>query len=107
MSRRSGLRSRAITQTYVTIAVIGAPFCAAWMVVPSEGAPQKIGPGYARMQPIDLGKPERVTYSTPYSIPTRSQARPVRVVVKAAEAQLTALVIATSQPFSRDTHRVY
>jgi hypothetical protein len=106
---RSGLRSRAITRTYIAIAVVGAMFCGALMVLPSEGAAQKIGPGYGRMQPIDLGKPERVTYSAPYSIPTRSQAKPVRAVAEPAGVkQLAALVIATSQPlYSRDTHRVY
>ena len=62
---RPGLRSRAITYTYAAVALVGA-FVAALMVMPSEGAVEKIGPGYARMQPIDEGKAEKVTYSVPY-----------------------------------------
>jgi hypothetical protein len=109
---RSGLRSRAITRTYVAIAVVGATFCATLMVLPSEGAVAKIGPGYGRMQPIDEGKPERVAYSVPYSIPARSQApqaKPVRIIAEPVVAQLAPpLVIAAAQPsYIRDIHRVY
>src|SRR4029079_6310370 len=109
---RSGLRSRAITRTYVAVAIVGATFCATLMLMPNEGALEKIGPGYSRMQPINLGKPERVYYSTTYSIPVRPPAptaKPVRVITEPVVAQLASpFIIATSQPsYSRDIHRVY
>jgi hypothetical protein len=109
---RPGLRSRATTRTVAAIAVVGAAFCATLMVMPSEGAVEKIGPGYGRMQPINEGKPERVAYSVPYVIPARSQApkaKPVRAIVEPVVAQLAPpLVIAAAQPsYSRDIHRVY
>ena len=34
--------------------------------VPHQPSAGKIGPGYARMQPINFGKPEKVVESTPY-----------------------------------------
>jgi hypothetical protein len=109
---RPGLRSRATTRTVVAIAVVGAAFCATLMVMPSEGTVEKIGPGSARMQPINEGKPERVAYSVPYVIPARSQAakaKPVRIIAEPVVAQLAPpLVIATVQPsYGRDRHRVY
>ena len=107
---RSGLRSRAFTRTYVAIAVVSATFCATLMVMPSESAVAKIGPGYSRMQPINEGKPERVAYSVPYSIPARSQAaKPVRIISEPVVAQLAPpLVITTAESsYSRDIHRVY
>jgi hypothetical protein len=109
---RHGLRSRAFTRMYAAVAVVGAAFCAALTVLPSEGAVQKIGPGYARMQPIDQGKAEKVSYSVPYSIPARSEApkaKPVRIIAEPVVAQLTPpLVIAAAQPsYIRDIHRVY
>jgi hypothetical protein len=108
---RPGLRSRAITYTYAAVALVGA-FVAALMVMPSEGAVEKIGPGYARMQPIDEGKAEKVTYSVPYSVPVRSHApevKPVRVIAEPVVAQLApALRIAAEQPsYSVDIHRVH
>jgi hypothetical protein len=109
---RPGLRSRAMNRTYFATAVVGATFCATLMVMPSDGAVEKIGPGYARMQPIDEGKPERVAYSVPYSIPARPQApkaKPVRIIAEPVVARLAPpLVIAAAQPsYSRDIHRVY
>ena len=109
---RLGLRSRAITHTYAAVVAVGAAFCATLMVMTSEGIVEMIGPGYARMQPIDKGKAEKVTYSVPYSIPVKSHApkvQPVRVIAEPVVAQLApALVIAATQPlYNRDIHRVY
>jgi hypothetical protein len=111
---RQGLRSRARTYTFAAVAVVGASFCAALMVTPSGSTVQKIGPGYARMQPIDEGKAEKVAYSVPYSIPARphaSKAKAVRIVRDPVLAEFfgasAPLVVAAAQPpYSRD-HRVY
>jgi hypothetical protein len=109
---RSGPRSRGITRTHFAIAVVGATFCATLMVLPSQRAGEKIGPGYGRMQPINEGKPESVAYSMPSAIPARlaaPKAKPLRVIAEPVVAQLPPpLVIATAQPsYSRDIHRVY
>jgi hypothetical protein len=113
--RRLGLRSRAFSPIYAVVAVLGAAFCAALVVIPGEAAIQKIGPGNARMQPINYGKAEKAAYSVPYSIPAHSQtkAKPVRVVADpvlaeffGASSPLT--VAAAAQPsFSGDIHRIY
>jgi hypothetical protein len=110
---RHGLRSRALTYTFAAVAVVGGSFCAALMVMPSGSTVQKIGPGYARMQPIDEGKAEKVAYAVPYSIPAphASKAKAVRFVRDPVLAEFfggsAPLVVATAQPpYSRD-HRVY
>jgi hypothetical protein len=111
---RHGLRSRAFTWTFGAVAVVGAAFCAALMVIPSEGAVQKIGPGYAHMQPIDHGKAEKIAYSVPYSIPVRHapKTKPVRAIADPVLAEFFAVsppvMVAVAQPsYSRDIHRVY
>jgi hypothetical protein len=109
---RPGLCSRAITRTSFAFAVVGATFCATLMVIPSGGTVEKVGPGYGRMQPINEGKPEKIVYSVPYSIPVRSpapKAKPARVIAEPVVAQLAPpLVIATAHPsYSRDIHRAY
>ena len=73
-----GLRSRVLlgTCTYVfavVALVAGAAFFATMALAPetvSATTPQvaagKIGPGYGRRPPVNLGKPEKVVDSTPY-----------------------------------------
>ena len=54
----------------VTVAIVGGSFLAVLAVMPVPGQAgtadarisAKIGPGYARMRPIDFGKPERPVY---------------------------------------------
>src|SRR2546423_4754926 len=71
----SGLRVLIGTCAYVFVAVsvVGGAFFATLALTTVENASAsarvsvgKIGPGYARMQPADFGKPEKVAYSTPY-----------------------------------------
>ena len=73
-----GLRSRVLlgTCTYVfavVALVAGAAFFVTMALAPetvSAATPQvaaaKIGPGYGRRPPVNLGKPEKIVDSTPY-----------------------------------------
>jgi hypothetical protein len=80
---RLGPRSRVLLSACAYLLVVtsmtGGAFFTTLALVPGASAhgeraavanPQmpgrKIGPGYARMRPIDLGKPEKVVYSSSY-----------------------------------------
>jgi hypothetical protein len=111
---RHGPRSRAFTPVYVAGAVVVAAFCAALMVIPSEDV-EKIGPGYAHMQPIDYGKAEKVAYSVPYTKPVYShspKAKPVPVIADPILAEFVGasspvIVAAVPLSYSPDIHRIY
>ena len=73
----AGLRSRVLLSTcayvFAIALVVGGAFSAtiALTAAYASGEPPqvsvgKIGPGYARRQPVNLGKPEKVAESTPY-----------------------------------------
>jgi hypothetical protein len=74
---RQRLRSRVLLGTcayvFAVAAVVGAALSATIALTAENAsavAPQvsagKIGPGYARRPPVNLGKPEKVVESTPY-----------------------------------------
>ena len=125
---RQGLRSRvlfgACTYVLVAFSIVGGAFLTAMALTSSEGASaaspnvlaeKKIGPGYARMQPVYLGKPEKLVYSTPYYYPhTATPAeswknRPAPSVVTAIATTTSTVVAEVVQPgyVRPDIHRVY
>lgn len=108
----------------------GGAFLTTLAVVPSlapgeaaaAASPQlpvgKIGPGYARMRPIDLGKPEKVAYSTPYyphaAVPrtVRANKHAAPTIIAAPSSSITAppiRITAADQSSNSlpDIHRVY
>ena len=107
---RLGQRSRVLLSTcayvFVVVAVVGGAFSATMALMPGESAAAtarpatagKIGPGYARMQPADRGKPEKVVYSTPYypHVATPSVSRSMKQHAPAIIA--TAPVVANTPP---------
>jgi hypothetical protein len=113
---------------YVSVAsvVIAGAFFATLALTPGESSaaarPQtsveKIGPGYARMKPINLGKPDKIANSTPYypHLKTSRAAsikrkRAVPIVLAESPAATTAaamIAVADGSHYSvSDTHRVY
>jgi hypothetical protein len=73
-----------------------------------------IGPGYAHMQPINEGKPDKVLYTTPYTMPARThvvaKAKHVPSSIEALIAQsgLSVCVAEVGAPrFPPDLHRIY
>jgi hypothetical protein len=100
---RLGMRSRALWSScaylFAVSALIGGAICGAVALSPipevnaAEIVGGKIGPGYGRMKPIDLGKPEKVIDVAPYRMPVRvhiavKQARPHVASPARAEATL-------------------
>jgi hypothetical protein len=82
--------------------------------VPKVAALAKIGPGYARMQPINEGKPEKVLYTTPYTIPARAHVvasakrAPSSIEAPIAQSAPSVRVAAVEAPRSTpDFHRIY
>ena len=62
---------RASVCAFLGIVLAAGAFATAKALTPIQGAPpaaavQKIGPGYARMQPVNFGKPERILHSVTY-----------------------------------------
>jgi hypothetical protein len=110
----------------VASAVIAGAFFATLAVAPGDSAaaasPQmsvgKIGPGYARMRPIELGKPDKVAYSTPYyphaktlraARAKQQHAAPIVVAEFPAAATAPTKIAAADRSFYSlaDIHRVY
>ena len=121
---RLGPRSRVPLSTCAyAVAAVSVAFFAAMALVPDKSAEaasaqasvQKIGPGYARMQPVDLGKPEKIAYSTPYyprvAIPSASRSMepaPSTVAAPLIQAPSQPVAAAARTAFSRpDIHRAY
>jgi len=120
-------RSRVLLSTcaYVVVAVsvIGGAFFTTMALMPVESAlavsPQvsigKIGPGYARMQPVNFGKPEKLTYSTPYyphvapRVSGINQRTPsIIVALVATSAAPMAIAGAARSTYNQpDVHRIY
>ena len=72
----------------------------------------KIGPGYGRMQPLDLGKPEKVAYPTPYyphvTAPTVLRTRQPAPSAIVSPLPSPPMVIAdVAQSRAPDIHRIY
>jgi hypothetical protein len=104
----------------VAVSVISGAFIATMALTHGEGAsatgPQvsvgKIGPGYARMQPVNLGKPEKIVASTPYdphrSTPTLSRVKQTAQRAIPAPPALPPIMIAESAKSGPpDIHRIY
>jgi len=90
-----GLFSRVLLGTgayvFVVVALVAGAFSATMALAPenvSATTPQitadKIGPGYGRRPPVNLGKPEKVVDSTPYrpraakpAVSRHKQSRPI------------------------------
>jgi hypothetical protein len=98
-------------------AVIGLGVSAAFAFssesVPPAAAVTKIGPGYGRMQPIDLGRPEKVINATRYTIPVRVQVAgakraPTSIETLIAPSAPPVHIAAVEAPrFAPDLHRIY
>ena len=119
----SGLRTRALLSScayvFVVIALVSVAVTATLALSPNQRESEskvpvaKIGPGYARMQPIDEGKPEKVLYTKPYSIPVRAHV----VASKRAAPSIETLIAQTAPPVyvavvqpsysAPDFHRIY
>jgi hypothetical protein len=89
-------------------------FATAMALTPSEAPSNKIGPGYARMQPINQGRPDAVIYIPPYSIPVRARAeavkRPPVNNIADLSTEIPAPVVVATTPASYirpDIHRIY
>ena len=117
-----GLRSRALIGTCAYVfgitALVGVAATAAFAYstgdVPQVAAVTKIGPGYARMLPINEGKPEKVLYTTPYTIPVRANAvasapRPSSSIeaLIAQSAPSVRVAVVEAPRFTPDFHRIY
>jgi hypothetical protein len=97
---------------FVAVSVIGGAFVTTTALMQGQNGSEKIGPGYARMQPVHLGKPEKVAYSTPYyphvasSTVSRTK-QPVPPTI-AAPLTLPPMMSAEATRFSpTDIHRIY
>lgn len=77
--------------------VLGMGF-AATMALTGGSPSDKIGPGYGRMQPIDLGKPDKVISIPPYSIPIRGQTSAVK---RAPPKTIEELIAESAPPLKR------
>ena len=122
-SPSSGVLLSTCAYLFVAVSVIGGAFFVTMALTPIEGASAaraqapgaKIGPGYARMQPVDLGKPEKVAYSAPYYPHVTSRAaritQPAPSMVTApvmTAAPRIMIVEAVQSSYSRpDVHRVH
>jgi hypothetical protein len=93
--------------------VLGSGF-AITMPLTSVAPGGKIGPGYARMQPINVGKPEKVVAIPPYSIPVAARAvamkrSPTKTTESLIVESAPPLTVAVAQPaYVRSTlHQIY
>jgi hypothetical protein len=99
----------------VPILAAVAAFVICGMMMSNAEAVRKIGPGYARMQPINLGRPEKIAYSTPYymrvAAPLASRANhlaPSNIATLTTASSLVIVAEAVPSSYSRpDIHRVY
>jgi hypothetical protein len=128
LGRCSRVLSSACTCVLVAVSVTGGAFLATLALMPSAlpgesaaaASPQvsvrKIGPGYGRMPAIDLGKPDKVAYSTPYhphaTIPrtVRANKRAAPTIIAESAANISPIKVAAAfQSFysAPDIHRVY
>ena len=121
-----GLRSRALFGTcayvFAVAAIIGGAFFATIALtveiastVPPQVSAGKIGPGYARRPPVDLGKPEKVVDSTPYrphtakpGVSGHKQLRPVIAARPATAGPPMKIAEVEQSTYSRpDIHRLH
>jgi hypothetical protein len=100
---------------FAAVSVIGGAFVGTIALTPIE-AVTKIGPGYARMQPVYLGKPEKVADSPPYyprvampRVSRISERAPSSGAAKPATPAAPVIIVeATQSAYSRpDIHRIY
>jgi hypothetical protein len=119
---RLGSSSRVLLGTcaYVVVAVsvVTAAFVATMALTHGKSASAatvqasvgKIGPGYGRMQPLDLGKPDKVAYATPHyphgAAPAVLRARQPSPIARPSPLPPT-MVAEAAQSRSPDVHRVY
>jgi hypothetical protein len=119
---RLGSSSRVLLGTcaYVVVAVsvVTAAFVATMALTHGKSASAatvqasvgKIGPGYGRMQPLDLGKPDKVAYATPHyphgAAPAVLRARQPGPIARPSPLPPT-MVAEAAQSRSPDVHRVY
>jgi len=124
----SGLRARALlfscAYVFVVVALVSVAVTATLALSPSHKDPlskvtvapvSKIGPGYARMQPIYEGKPDKVLYTTPYYIPVRAhfvvskRPAPLRSIEAVIAPPAIPVHMAVAQPSysAPDFHRIY
>jgi hypothetical protein len=112
------IATRASISAIVAVPVLAglAAFLISGMMESKAAPVGKIGPGYARMQPVDLGKPDKIAYSTPYH--SRVATPPVSRTNQPAPSMIAAPVKTPAPPmmiaeapqsrYSRpDIHRVY
>jgi hypothetical protein len=120
---RLGRGSRVLFGTcayvFVAVTVVGGAFFTTMALTTVENASAsahppagKIGPGYARMQPADFGKPEKVAYSTPYrphvALKGPRTSPPAPSMIAALTATPAApMVIARAADSRPDIHRAY
>jgi hypothetical protein len=121
-----GLRSRSLfgTCAYVfAVVALAAGAFAATMALPPENVSAmavqdhagKIGPGYGRRPPINLGKPEKVVDSTPYlsqvtkpGMSRHKQPRPIVAARPAAAGPPMKIAEVAQSTYSRpDIRRFY
>ena len=121
LSRSSRVLLGACTYVFVAVAVIGgASFAAISLTAGQDAALReqspsgKIGPGYARMPPINQGKPEKTAAFTPYTRPVANhgvwkQVAPANVapVAENTGLPLTLAAVSPSSYSPADIHRVY
>jgi hypothetical protein len=126
MSQSSRVRLSTCAYLFAVVSIVGGALFITMALSPSDSAlaaspevsVKKIGPGYARMQPADFGKPEKLAYSPPYhpntARPAESKVRRPAPAALAAIAPVPAAPIA--QPISvaarsgysaPDIHRIY
>jgi hypothetical protein len=119
---RLGSSSRVLLGTcaYVVVAVsvVAGAFGATMALTQGKSASAaivqasvgKIGPGYGRMQPLDLGKPDKVTDATPYyphgAAPAVLRTRQPGPIARPSPLPPT-MVAEAAQSRSPDVHRVY
>lgn len=131
---RMSQRSRALLSTcvylFAVVSIIGGAFAATTVLSSSnpvlaasaDTPAKKIGPGYARMQPVDLGKPEKIAYSPPHdphsaTPPALSPRRPPPAV-RAAITPIMVAPVSIAAPLTiaeavrpaytpPDIHRIY
>ena len=99
---------------FAALAVLVGTGFATTITLTRDAPGGKIGPGYARMQPIDMGKPDKVVSIPPYSIPVKTRvAAAKRTPAKSIESLIAEsappLVVAVAPPsyFRPDAHRIY
>jgi hypothetical protein len=131
LSRRSRVLLGACTYFFVAISVTGGACFTILAPVPGalttgesaravghQNSVRKIGLGYARLLPIERGKPQKVAYSTPYyrhvAAPRAATAKqhpaPTTIIAESSAATTPPTKIAAAGQSSdslTDIHRVY